>query len=145
MAGIAALSGPSQEEADELALSAFTEIMRAKLAASRAKGRNGWQVPELCPVERLAEMMAGHLGKTNEGNFVDLAVFSMMLHMRQAPPAILLNAIAATRRTVERPNGENRGVDCAPRRHDECASAAVNFVEHPIAPFDLGRESDPCR
>lgn len=85
----------TQQDIDEAALANFTEVMRRKLARSRAKGRDGWHDPELCPVERLASMMIGHLGKPNEGNLVDIATFAMMLHERGARPDILLQAMAA--------------------------------------------------
>lgn len=78
-----------QEAVDEAALAAFATQMREKLARSRKKGRNGWQDPALCPESRLAEMLVGHLPKGNPGNFLDIAILAMMLHMRGADPAIL--------------------------------------------------------
>ncbi|MBW3243310.1 hypothetical protein KUV57_11440 [Epibacterium sp. DP7N7-1] len=91
---------PSQKDIDEAALANFTETMRKKLAKSREKGRDGWHDPDLCPVERLASMMVGHLGKPNEGNLVDIATFAMMLHERGARPDILLQAMAAPRSVI---------------------------------------------
>jgi hypothetical protein len=79
---------------DEAALSRFAQRMREKLAASRAKGRDGWQDPDLCPETRLAEMLIGHLSKGNPGNLIDLAILAMMLHERGADPGLLLGALA---------------------------------------------------
>jgi hypothetical protein len=84
----------SQAEIDEAALARFTQSMREKLAKSRAKGRDGWQDPALCPEERLAAMLVGHLPKGNPGNFLDLAILAMMLHDRGADPAILRAPLA---------------------------------------------------
>lgn len=78
-----------QAAVDEAALAAFADQMREKLARSREKGRNGWQDPALCPESRLAEMLVGHLPKGNPGNFLDIAILAMMLHLREADPAIL--------------------------------------------------------
>ncbi|MEY8802027.1 hypothetical protein AB9K35_17085 [Leisingera sp. XS_AS12] len=86
--------GLTQEQVDERAVARFAEEMRRKLARSRAKGRDGWQDPKLCPIERLASMFAGHLGKTNEGNLVDLATLAMMLHERGAHPVTLLRTLS---------------------------------------------------
>ncbi|MCW3782905.1 hypothetical protein [Defluviimonas salinarum] len=84
----------NQKEVDEAALARFTEAMREKLARSREKGRDGWHMPELCPPERLATMLVGHLPKGNEGNFLDIAILAMMLHERGAAPALLTRALA---------------------------------------------------
>lgn len=78
-----------QAAVDEAALAAFTAQMREKLARSREKGRNGWQDPSLCPEDRLAEMLLGHIPKGNPGNFLDIAILAMMLHIRGADPVIL--------------------------------------------------------
>ena len=85
---------PDQEQIDEAALSRFTLRMREKLAASRAKGRDGWHDPALCPETRLAEMLIGHLPKGNPGNLIDLAILAMMLQERGADEGILLGPLA---------------------------------------------------
>jgi hypothetical protein len=85
---------PDQKQIDEAALSRFTLQMREKLAAYRAKGRDGWHDPALCPETRLAEMLIGHLPKGNPGNLIDLAILAMMLQERGADPAILLGPLA---------------------------------------------------
>lgn len=66
--------------ADDHAVDAFAMMMKAKLALSRAKGRGGWQT---CNVNRLVLMFSEHLGKTNAGNWVDLANLAMMIHLRE--------------------------------------------------------------
>lgn len=95
------INAGSQEEIDEAAVTLFSAEMRAKLAASRAKGRDGWHDPALCPETRLAAMLVGHLPKGNAGNFLDLAILAMMLHARGADPAILRTAIAEGRTALE--------------------------------------------
>lgn len=70
--------------ADDLAVDRFAAAMKAKMAASRAKGRDGWDNPELCPVERLQSMLIDHLAK---GDPVDVGNFAMMLFNRAAPVA----------------------------------------------------------
>lgn len=79
----------TQEEIDNAAVDRFAHAMRMKLVASRAKGRDGWQDPELCPEGRLADMLIGHLPKGNPGNLIDLAILAMMLEMRGADPGCL--------------------------------------------------------
>lgn len=79
----------TQEEIDNAAVDRFALAMREKLRASRAKGRNGWQDPALCPEARLAEMLIGHLPKGNPGNLIDLANLAMMLEIRGADPSVL--------------------------------------------------------
>ena len=49
------------------------------MAASRAKGRGGWDDPKRCTVENLAAMLCQHVGK---GDPVDIANFAMMIHQR---------------------------------------------------------------
>jgi hypothetical protein len=84
----------TQEQIDEAALALFTARMREKLAASRAKGRDGWQDPGLCPDARLADMLIGHLPKGNPGNLIDIAILAMMLHERGADPGLLAGPLA---------------------------------------------------
>lgn len=86
-----------QAQVDNLAVDRFTAAMRVKLAASRAKGRDGWQDPDLCPEERLAEMLVGHLPKGNPGNFLDIAIIAMMLHERGTDPAIIVPLLSQDR------------------------------------------------
>lgn len=74
---------------DDVAVNKFAAHMKAKLALSRGKGRSGWDDPEQCSVEYLAEILIEHLVKGNDGTFVDIANFAMMLDLRGADPRIL--------------------------------------------------------
>ncbi|BBQ26478.1 hypothetical protein [Aeromonas sp. WP2-W18-CRE-05] len=74
---------------DDYAIERFTIAMKEKLADARAKGRGGWDDPASCSVEHLAELLIGHIGKGNPGNFEDIANLAMMLHQRGADPAVL--------------------------------------------------------
>ena len=58
---------------DDLAVDAFAKLMKEKLAASRAKGRSGWQQAEAL---NLSMQMKEHVYK---GDPVDVANFCMML------------------------------------------------------------------
>jgi hypothetical protein len=61
---------------DNVAVHNFAGAMKAKMAASRAKGRGGWLQ---CPVDQLQAMLTEHL---NKGDPVDVANFAMMLWNR---------------------------------------------------------------
>lgn len=82
------------EHPDDIAVDSFAVDMKAKLAQSRAKGRSGWQAPDQCSAEYLAELFVGHLKKTNPDNFVDLANLLMMLHERRKIDVPSLDVIA---------------------------------------------------
>lgn len=77
---------------DDAAVDRFAAAMKAKLAKSRAKGRGGWDDPNVCSVEFLAQLLVEHLGKGNTGTFEDVANFAMMLHQRGADPKVLAEA-----------------------------------------------------
>lgn len=77
---------------DDVAVDRFALAMKAKLAEARAKGRSGWNDPQQCSIEFLAQLLVGHLAKGNAGNFEDIANFCMMLHQRRADPQVLLDA-----------------------------------------------------
>lgn len=74
---------------DDVAVDNFAKAMKDKLAKARAKGRGGWDDPSSCSVEHLSELLIGHIGKGNPGNFEDIANLAMMLHQRGADPALL--------------------------------------------------------
>lgn len=74
------------EHDDDKAVYDFAEVMCDKMASSRAKGRTGWSNPELCSADVLCQQFIGHIEKGNEGNFIDLATFAMMLHTRGDDP-----------------------------------------------------------
>ncbi|WP_369072867.1 rod-binding protein [Burkholderia gladioli] len=75
---IAILNGAPAEarepHSDDIAVDAFAAAMKAKMAASRAKGRGGW---ETCTPSDLSRMLREHVEK---GDPRDVANFCMMLH-----------------------------------------------------------------
>lgn len=73
---------PAPAHPDDAAVDRFAAAMKAKLASARAKGRSGWDSPDLCSSEKLARMLVrrGVAG----GDVVDVANFAMMLHQRAA-------------------------------------------------------------
>lgn len=66
---------------DDIAVDRFAVAMKAKMAASRAKGRSGWNDELQCTMGTLARMLVEHVSK---GDPVDIANFAMMLHQREA-------------------------------------------------------------
>lgn len=64
---------------DDIAVDKFATLMKRKMAVSRMKGRSGWDDPEQCSVDHLANCLIGHLLKPNNDNFVDIANFCMIL------------------------------------------------------------------
>lgn len=82
-------AGGVETHPDDLAVDRFAAAMKAKLAEARYKGRSGWDDPDRCSVTFLAELLVGHVGKGNPGNFEDIANLAMMLHQRGADPAVL--------------------------------------------------------
>lgn len=66
---------------DDLAVDRFAVAMKAKMAASRAKGRGGWDDESQCTMGTLAKMLVEHMAK---GDPIDIAIFAMMLHQREA-------------------------------------------------------------
>jgi len=84
----------TERHQDNAAVDRFADAMKAKLAASRAKGRGGWDDPNVCTVEFLAKLLVEHLGKGNAGTFEDVANFAMMLHQRGADPKVLADTLS---------------------------------------------------
>lgn len=82
------VSAPAQHS-DDAAVDRFAVLMKQKLAAARAKGRGGWDDPQQCDPRELAELLCGHIGKANDGNYTDIANFCMMLTLRDAPASLL--------------------------------------------------------
>jgi hypothetical protein len=66
---------------DDLAVDQFAQAMKAKMADSRAKGRNGWQT---CPDDYLLNMLREHIDK---GDMRDVANLAMMLWHNRTPAA----------------------------------------------------------
>jgi hypothetical protein len=81
-AALAARATPAQPvpHSDDLAVDRFAAAMKAKMAASRAKGRGGWDDERQCPMAKLSNMLIAHARK---GDPVDVANFAMMLHQRE--------------------------------------------------------------
>jgi len=82
-----------QQNTDDHHILKFAVDMSGKMAESREKGRKGWGH---CDPMRLAEGFRSHLTKTNEGNFLDLACFLMMLHERHTSPDIIAKTLEPT-------------------------------------------------
>jgi hypothetical protein len=64
---------------DDIAVNVFARVMKSKMAASRNKGRGGWEDKEQCTADWINELLRGHIAK---GDPVDVANFCMMLHQR---------------------------------------------------------------
>ena len=95
-AAVAAHQAAISPHADDQAVDVFAHTIKAKMAHSRGKGREGWDDPARCSVELLADMFVSHLSKPNPGNRIDLATLAMMLEARGAPD----NAIAQAHRAA---------------------------------------------
>jgi hypothetical protein len=67
------------ETACEIGVDNFATAMRAKLAEARAKGRNGWNVPEECSLRNLADSL---LNAVIAGDLISISNYAMMLHQR---------------------------------------------------------------
>lgn len=91
---ISAAVPAAEQHPDDVAVDRFAAAMKAKLAAARAKGRYGWDDPEQCSDEELADELVEHLSKGNTYTFEDVANFAMMLHQRGADPEVLATAAA---------------------------------------------------
>lgn len=78
---------------DDLAVDRFASAMSVKLEKARAKGRSGWDDRSLCSADFLADLLVGHVGKTNAGNLEDIANLAMMLHQRGDDPAVVATAL----------------------------------------------------
>lgn len=76
-------------EPDERAVDRFAAAMKEKMAASRAKGRGGWDSRREVSADTLAIMLINHTYKGNAGTFEDVANFAMMLHQRGEDPKLL--------------------------------------------------------
>lgn len=83
------VSAQAAVHSDDVAVDRFALLMKQKMAAAREKGRGGWDDPEQCHPYELAELLFGHLGKGNDGNYIDIANFCMMLALRSAPASLI--------------------------------------------------------
>lgn len=65
----------------------FAKQMKRKMEyAEMKKGRFGWDDPLVCSADELMHQLIDHLHKDNEGNFLDIANYCMMLHQRGEDP-----------------------------------------------------------
>jgi len=120
---LAAAPEPAEQHPDDAAVDQFAQVMKAKLAKARAKGRSGWDDPAQCSPEYLADLLAGHVRKGNDGNFVDVANFAMMLHQRGAAPSVMPDAIR--RSTAEESSG-----DATAEAFDDVAEILRPYLSH---------------
>lgn len=124
---------------DDIAVNKFSVAMKAKMAASRIKGRGGWDDPEQCDVTDLCRMLVDHVEK---GDPVDVGNFAMMLFNRGARPWELTTALAVY--STPAPADQSY-----PALHDCEAVAKYAGREHPsgigvnpvVEPETAGRES----
>lgn len=72
-----------EDHPDETAVDRFATMMKIKLHEARLKGREGWDDPARCSIEELRSLFRGHVAKANPGNWVDLALLAMMIHLRE--------------------------------------------------------------
>lgn len=79
----------SAQHPDDAAVDRFAVAMKAKMAASRSKGRGGWDNPAQCPPDRLAYLLMDHVPK---GDPVDVGNFAMMLFNRPDAAGVLAKA-----------------------------------------------------
>ena len=76
---------------DDLAVDEFAKAMHAKMAAARAKGREGWDDADQCTLDYLADELLRHAAK---GDPVDVANLAMMLFARGAGREVLAAAFS---------------------------------------------------
>jgi hypothetical protein len=104
------------EHSDDFHFDLFASCCKEKLAAARNKGRSGWDHPEVCSVEHLAELLVHHLTKGNTGTFEDIANFAMMLHQRSADPKVLVSAARSLRFTQAEKDAVERALNAQPSK-----------------------------
>lgn len=66
---------------DDLRVYAFADVIIEKLNKKRAEGRDGWQDPEQCSVNKLYSEYTCKV-ESNPEDFLDVAILAMMLHFR---------------------------------------------------------------
>jgi hypothetical protein len=79
---------------DARAVDRFAKAMKLKLWMKRNEGKGGWDNPDACTVEFLAQLLVEHVAK---GDSIDVANFAMMLHQRGATHDVLANAALIAR------------------------------------------------
>jgi hypothetical protein len=110
---------PPTEHSDDFHFDLFAACCKEKLAIARKKGRSGWDNPEVCSVEHLAELLVHHLTKGNAGTFEDIANFAMMLHQRSADPKVLARAVRSLRFTPAEKDAVERALNAQPSKSVE--------------------------
>lgn len=78
LADVLAHTAVNQHPDDE-AVDRFAAAMHAKMAQARAKGKEGWDDPERCSVDKLKALL--HYANCH-GEWVDVANYAMMLWAR---------------------------------------------------------------
>lgn len=73
----------------------FSQQMKQKLDLARAKGMAGWYDEERCTIEELEAQLKTHIAKGNEGNYLDIANFAMMIHLRKSGEIHAANTVRA--------------------------------------------------
>lgn len=81
---------------DDDAVDAFAAEMKAKLADARRKGRGGWDNPELCTVDYLAQLLIEQTTRST-CDVVDVANFALFLFHRPGGTDALRARIADNR------------------------------------------------
>lgn len=66
---------PQAQHPDDVAVDAFADAMKQKLAEARAKGRGGWQNEVECPHQRLSDMLRDHVAKGDPRDVANFACF----------------------------------------------------------------------
>lgn len=66
---------PPDDGEDDAAVDRFAAVMKAKLAAARAKGRGGWNSPEPGMQQRLSNLLREHVDKGDPRDVANLAMF----------------------------------------------------------------------
>lgn len=74
---------------DDQQVDLWAQKLKAKMARSREKGRDGWFWPQKVSTSVLCDMFLVHLGKRNANNFEDLGCILMMLSQRGDSEAAL--------------------------------------------------------
>lgn len=78
LANVLAHTAVNQHPDDE-AVDRFAAVMHAKMASARAKGKEGWDDPERCPIQALETLVADSVCVRE---WVDVANYAMMLWAR---------------------------------------------------------------
>lgn len=78
LADVMAHTAVNQHPDDE-AVDKFAQAMHAKMAAARAKGKEGWDDPERCTEKHLESLL---LQAYEHDEWVDVANYAMMMHAR---------------------------------------------------------------